>query len=99
MNTKCLHYKFETIEQLRDEYLPFFINGAILIPSQDQYELNTEIILEIVLPHDTQSHRFIGKVIWVTPQTDYDIEPSVGIQFCQTAKEVIAKLHSSLTVS
>lgn len=99
METKSISYQFKTVAQLEEAYLPYFINGALLIPTEEHYELNTMIQLTLTLPSHPTPQCFTAKVIWTTPQGYSSIQPVIGVQLLdQTIQALINNFKEKLAV-
>lgn len=77
-----LTYKVQNQMELNFSYMPFINNGGLFVPTNEKFELDDNITVELHLPGQTDSIYIEGRVVWITPVNAlYQIYPGVGIQF------------------
>ncbi len=63
-------------------YMPFLKKGGLFFKTTENYELGTELLLEITLPDALESVEVKGRICWLTPIGANNGTPAgIGISF------------------
>jgi type IV pilus assembly protein PilZ len=82
---KSLEYEIKDAVELNLSYMPFITQGGLFIPTEENFSLGEEIIVNLTLPSKTSPLAIPGKVIWLTPKNAlHHVLPGIGIQFIGT---------------
>lgn len=79
---RALQLTIKNNAELKTAYLPFVNNGAVFVATQDKFQLNETINLDIHLFSAAQTLAISGNVVWITPSfAQGGSIAGVGIQF------------------
>ncbi len=83
---KELSYVITKREELRNQYMPFVLDGGLFIPrtgNNGNFILHQQITLHLTLPEPLGEFTCEAKVIWITPEkiSDSSKKPGIGLQF------------------
>lgn len=83
-------YNIQNQLELNLSYMPFVKNGGLFIPTNENYDLNSHITVQLKIPGHNDSYSLEGKVIWINPKNAlYQVHPGIGIQFIgENAKSI-----------
>ena len=72
---------------LQADYIQFFEEGGIFVPTTREYRLGDDVYVLLTLPDDPQRYPVAGRVAWVTPaRAGGNRTQGVGIQFPKDEK-------------
>ncbi|WP_230658846.1 PilZ domain-containing protein [Psychrobacter sp. I-STPA10] len=71
----------EDLETLYASYLPFVNNGAVFIPSNQQYQLGDDVFVAVTLPGSSERMPLNGKVVWVNIKAQANRPAGFAVQF------------------
>ncbi len=79
-----LYLEFVSDRELYLSYMPFVKKGGLFVRTTEQFELGTDIQLQILLPDSLEPSEIIGKVCWLTPIGVQNGTPAgIGISFIE----------------
>lgn len=93
-----LRYIFPDLHALKRAYMPFVVDGAIFIPTDETVALNDLMTVSIVLPESQYEYTFTGEIIWISPKSSE--LPGIGVtcsddegrEFNKVVRELISEL-------
>ncbi|TKB57495.1 PilZ domain-containing protein [Ferrimonas aestuarii] len=81
----CVELDITTLEQLYQAYMGRVQSGGLYFPSQTLWPLGTELLCRFRLPQQANWHEYVGRVVWVNPQTTSHADKGVGVAFGDSA--------------
>lgn len=72
-------------------YMPFLKNGGLYVSTTKKYELGAEVFILIKMPDGNDRYPVVGKVVWVNRSGGVSRPSGIGVQFSDTAENVIAR--------
>lgn len=76
---KTIQHTFPDLLSLKRAFMPFVIEGAIFIPTQNDYQLGDFIKTTVTLPESKQEYTFTGEIIWISPKSFHNHAAGIGI--------------------
>jgi type IV pilus assembly protein PilZ len=78
-------------------YMPFLKNGGIFIRTTDEYEIGTELVLDITLPDALESSQIKGRVCWLTPPGVQNGTPAgIGVTFDSDPNKIKHQIEKTI---
>ena len=74
---KSIQHIFPDLLSLKRAFMPFVVEGAIFIPTQNDYQLGDFIKATVTLPESKHDYQFTGEVVWIAPKSNN--HPGVGV--------------------
>lgn len=94
---ESLYLEFVSDKDLYHSYMPFVKNGGLFVRTTEQFELGTEIDLEVVLPDSLESSLIKGVVCWLTPLGAQNGTPAgIGISFQEDPENIRNQIEKSI---
>lgn len=94
---KNISLEFVSDRDLYQSFMPFVKNGGVFIRTTEQYDLETDITLTILLPDSLESSTVIGKVCWLTPPgAQSGTPPGVGVAFVDDPDNVRSQIEKTI---
>jgi len=82
MNTRTLYLLLSDKAEVHNHYMPMLEGGGIFVPTNDEFEFNDSVMVNIDLLSEKQKATVPGKVVWITPVgAQRGLMKGVGIQF------------------
>lgn len=82
MSERIISYKFTTVKNLYNAYMPFIEKGGLFIPSRESFSLGEKVMLDILFLDHPKAYQIPGQVAWLTPAGAQGGKPQgVGVQF------------------
>lgn len=96
--TVTVKYAIQNQIELNFSYMPFIKNGGLFVATNDSFELEDNVLIELKLPGHKEEIKIEGKVVWITPQNSlYQIFSGIGVQFIgENAKSIHDLVRSSI---
>ena len=80
MSSILLDYVSE--KELYLSYMPFLKNGGLFVRTNENYDIGTQVELDITLPDSLESSKVTGTVCWHTPPGSQNGTPvGIGVSF------------------
>lgn len=68
-------------ELLYASFMPFLNEGGLFIPTERPYEIGDELIVQLLLPEETEELQVRGRVVWLNARPTAGRPAGVGIHF------------------
>jgi len=92
-----LYLEFVTDRDLYQSYMPFVNNGGLFVRTTEQFELGTDIELQVLLPDSLEPSSIKGKVCWLTPIGVQNGTPAgIGITFLEDPENIRNQIEKSI---
>lgn len=93
-----LSYHYTNIESVKKAYMPFVYDGAIFIPTNQNFRIGDMVDVDITLPTSNMPISFSGEIIWYTPAMNHDssLQAGIGVQFNGLNSDGIKELLNEL---
>jgi len=79
---KLLNITIREKSVLYNHYMSFLKNGGLFIPSNRQYQLGEEIMINLRLMDESENLMIKTNVVWITPtQAQNNHKPGIGLHF------------------
>ncbi len=89
--------EFVSDRDLYQSYMPFVKNGGLFVRTVEQYELGTEILLEVTLPDSLESSEIKGQICWLTPIGVQNGTPAgIGINFVEDPEQIRNQIEKAI---
>lgn len=74
--------EFSNLILLQNALMTFVRDGAVFIPTDQDFHLGDKVKAVVSLPNEDQQFTFTGEVIWITPKSVHSARhhPGVGVQ-------------------
>jgi len=80
------------LEQLKSAYLPFLVNGGVLVPSEADHEIGNDVLVELNLFCCNEPLDFSGKIVWTSPSNMHtEAMLGTGIEFSDEQAKALCK--------
>lgn len=94
---ESLYLEFVNDKDLYQSYMPFVKTGGLFVRTTEQFELGTEIELEVVLPDSLESSTIKGIICWLTPLGAQNGTPAgIGISFQDDPENIRNQIEKSI---
>ncbi|MGB0849356.1 MAG: PilZ domain-containing protein [Thiolinea sp.] len=68
--------------EIHNHYMPMLEGGGIFVPTNDDFDFNDTVVVQVDLLSEKQKASVPGKVVWITPVgAQRGLMKGVGIQF------------------
>lgn len=92
-----IYLEFVTDRDLYQSYMPFLKNGGLFVRTNEQFELGTDVILEVTLPDSLEASEIKGQVCWVTPIGAQNGTPAgIGINFIEDPDKIRNQIDKAI---
>ncbi|MDO6446053.1 PilZ domain-containing protein [Colwellia sp. 1_MG-2023] len=92
-----LYLEFVNDRDLYQSYMPFVKNGGLFVRTTEQFELDVDIELEVLLPDSLEPSQIIGKVCWLTPIGVQNGTPAgIGITFVEDPDNMRSQIEKAI---
>jgi len=92
-----LYLEFVTDRDLYQSYMPFVKTGGLFVRTTEQFELGTDIELQVLLPDSLEPSTVIGKVCWLTPLGAQNGTPAgIGIAFEEDPENTRSQIEKAI---
>lgn len=82
MEPEQLYLVLSDKSEVHNHYLPMLEGGGIFVPTNDDLEFNTQVVVQVDLLAEKQKASVPGKVVWITPTgAQRGLMKGVGVQF------------------
>ncbi|NQY64078.1 MAG: PilZ domain-containing protein [Alteromonadaceae bacterium] len=94
---ETLNLEFESERDLYQSYMPFLKQGGIFVKTAEQFDLGSEVLLDILLPDALESSEVRGSICWLTPIGAQNGTPAgVGISFTEDPDNVRNQIEKAI---
>lgn len=92
-----IYLEFVSERDLYQAFMPFLKNGGLFYRTTAQYELGTEVLLEVSLPDSLENSEIKGQICWLTPMGSQSGTPAgVGISFLEDPEHVKNQIEKAI---
>ncbi len=93
-----LYLEFVSDKELYLSYMPFVKNGGLFVRTTENFELGTDIKLEILLPDSLEPSEVTGKVCWLTPiGAQHGTPAGIGIAFIEDPENTRNQIEKAIS--
>lgn len=82
METRNLYLVLSDKTEVHNHYMPMISGGGLFVPTNDDFEFNESVVVQVDLLSEKNKATVPGKVVWITPVgAQRGLMKGVGVQF------------------
>ncbi|MEZ5447560.1 MAG: PilZ domain-containing protein [Thiolinea sp.] len=82
MEPRKLYLVLSDRSEVHNHYLPMLQGGGLFVPTNDRFDFNDAVLVQVDLLSEKQKASIPGRVVWITPVgAQRSLMKGVGVQF------------------